>query len=198
MIITVWPFPSKKRMSVFTVHEPPAPATDRIDRAADVLFLKDSFSWSALIFGPLWLLVNRLWLATLGYVAAAVALYLVLDLLGAAETLYGLFVFAFNIVLGFEAHWLKAARLEADGWSTLGAVSGQGIDDCERRFFEGWLPTQAMPRPGRNAAASPSPLQLSPESVSAPQQEASAKAEAAPAGEEKKRRFSLFSRKRKS
>lgn len=146
MIITVWPFPTHKRMSVFTVHQPPAPPVDRIDRAESMVFLKDGFTWSAFLLGPLWLLANRLWLATAGYFAVAAFGYLLLDAAGVEEALFGPFLLALNAIVGFEAHWMMSAKLETKGWNTLGSVTGQSLADCERRFFEGWLPAQPLLR----------------------------------------------------
>ncbi len=152
MIITVWPFPTQKRMTVFTVHEQPVPPLDRIDRAEAVVFLKDGFTWSAFLFGPIWLLANRLWLAALGYVVVTVLGYILLDVMGAAETLFGIFLIAVNMIVGFEAHWLKSAKLDATGWTLLGSVTGRGRTECERRFFERWLPTQPMLRADATSA----------------------------------------------
>ena len=57
-------------MLTFTVHEPPNPPADRVDRAEGLVFIKDGFSWFAALFAPLWLLVHRLWWPLLGYVLA--------------------------------------------------------------------------------------------------------------------------------
>ena len=45
-------------MLTFTVHEPPNPPADRIDRAESLVFIKDGFSWIAALFAPLWLLAT--------------------------------------------------------------------------------------------------------------------------------------------
>jgi hypothetical protein len=34
--------------------------------------------------------------------------------------------------------------LEQTGWQTLGVVTGKSIAECERRFFESWLPAQPI------------------------------------------------------
>ena len=158
MIVTVWPFPTHKRMTVYTVHEQPEPAVDRIDRADELVFLKDGFTWSAFLLGPIWLLANKLWLATLGYVVVAALAYLLFDAFGAVDTLFSAFVLALNMIVGFEAHWFKSAKFEATGWNSLGSVTGRGLTDCERRFFERWLPSQSM-LSGSARADSPSALQ---------------------------------------
>ena len=47
-------------MLTFTVHEPPSPPPDRLERAESLVFVKDGFSWTAALFGPVWLLVHQL------------------------------------------------------------------------------------------------------------------------------------------
>jgi hypothetical protein len=181
MIVTIWPFPTHKHMTVFTVHEPPHPPLDRIDRAEKMVFLKDGFVWSAFLFGPLWLLANRLWLATLAYLGASGGGYLLLEAMGIADALFGPLVLALNVIVGFEAHWLNSIKLEAKGWSTLGSVSGKNLTDCERRFFAGWLPKQPLVPPVA-PAASPS----------------TTTATVVPADKLKRRRFTFFRRPREA
>jgi len=161
MIVTILPFPNQKRMIIFTVHEPPAPPIDRLDRAEAMVFLKDGFTWGAFLFGPIWLAANRLWLSAVGYIVLAVFGYVLLERAGAAESLFGLFILALNAVVGFEAHWLKSSKLEASGWNALGSVTGRSLAECERRFFENWLPTQSLrhraPEPAAPAAPEATP-----------------------------------------
>ena len=42
-----------------------------------------------------------------------------------------------------SARW----ALERRGWRTLGSVSGKTAAECERRFFEAWLPGQPIIAP---------------------------------------------------
>ncbi|HRY06393.1 MAG TPA: DUF2628 domain-containing protein [Hyphomicrobiaceae bacterium] len=157
MIVTILPFPNQKRMIIFTVHEPPAPPIDRLDRAETMVFLKDGFTWSAFLLGPIWLVANRFWVSAVGYIALAVFGYVLLESAGAAEPLFGLFILALNAVVGFEAHWLKSSKLESKGWNVLGSVTGRSLAECERRFFENWLPTQALRRRDTEPAAPAAP-----------------------------------------
>ena len=53
-------------MAVFTVHIPPSVAGEA-PPAEKIMFLREGFSWSAAMLGPLWLLWNRAFLATLGW-----------------------------------------------------------------------------------------------------------------------------------
>jgi Protein of unknown function (DUF2628) len=143
-------------MLTFTVHEPPNPPADRIERADKLVFIKDGFSWMAALFAPLWLLVHRLWWALLGYVLAVAVLHLLAHLGGLSESSTGLMTFALNLLVGFEADTLRRWALDRKGWHMLGSVSGRTVDECERRFFDGWLPSQPiLRRSGNDDAGSP-------------------------------------------
>lgn len=126
-------------MKFFTVHEPPDAAADRIDRAESLAFIRDGFNSQAFVFGPLWLIANRLWLAVLGYIAIAAALSTVVLGFGLDPRWLSLLYSALNLIVGFEAASLRRWGLERRGWQMLGTVSGRTLDECERRFLEGWL-----------------------------------------------------------
>jgi|RhiMetdeSRZDD1v2_1073273.scaffolds.fasta_scaffold252548_3 uncharacterized protein DUF2628 len=140
----------------FTVHEPPNPPADRIERADKLTFVKDGFSWMAALLAPLWMLVHRLWWALLGYILAVAALRLAQKYGGLTESTVGLVMFALNLLIGFEADTLRRWALDRKGWLMLGAVSGRNRDECERRFFDGWLPAQPILRPTGEDKPSPS------------------------------------------
>lgn len=126
-------------MAVYTVHEPPVPAADRIDRAESLEFIREGFSWGAALVPPVWLISQGAWMAASLYLAAAVALCWGLTSLGAHPDWIALSLLAFNVLVGFEAPALQRWALELEGWTELGSVSGRTREDCERRFFDLWL-----------------------------------------------------------
>jgi hypothetical protein len=140
-------------MLTYTVHEPPDPPADRIDRAESLVFVKDGFAWLALLFAPLWLIAHRLWWALAGYVLLAVALQLAARAAPLDPGWAGLAGFAVNLLLAFEADTLRRWSLERRGWRSIGTVTGRTTAECERRFFEAWLPGQPILATG---AAAPS------------------------------------------
>jgi hypothetical protein len=140
-------------MLTFTVHEPPNPPADRVDRAESLVFVKDGFSWLAALFAPLWLLAHRLWWPLLAFMLLAGGLQLVKQTMGVDQRWVGLAMLAVNLLIGFEADSLRRWSLERRGWRMLGSVSGKTAADCERRFFETWLPSQPIIAP--RAAAGP-------------------------------------------
>lgn len=135
-------------MLTFTVHEPPSPPADRLDRAESLVFVKDGFSWLAALFAPIWLIVHRLWWPLLGYVVLNGPIELV-RWSGAVHpgwaTLAGV---ALHLLIGFEADTLRRWSLDRKGWRLVGSVSGRNTAECERRFFEQWLPAQPLIAPG--------------------------------------------------
>lgn len=126
-------------MKTYTVHEPPNAPANRVDRAENMVFVKDGFSWSALIFGPLWLLAKRLWLPLILYVVLVTLVSLALESAGVAEKFIGWAVMAFHVLLGLEGSTIQRWSLDRAGWRIVGSVNGRNGDECERRFFDAWL-----------------------------------------------------------
>ena len=141
-------------MLTFTVHEPPNPPVDRVDRAESLVFVKDGFSWLAALLAPIWLMAHRLWWPLLGFVVAVGALEAIKRTAGVDQRWLGLAVLALNLMIGFEADTLRRWALERRSWRTLGSVSGKTAAECERRFFETWLPSQPIIAPRAQPPAS--------------------------------------------
>jgi hypothetical protein len=109
-----------------------------------LVFVRDGFSWSAALFAPLWMLAHRLWLPLLGYVVAAALIELVRESGVVASGWTTIAAIALNLLVGFEADTLRRWSLGRRGWAMLGSVSGRNREDCERRFFDMWLPSQPV------------------------------------------------------
>lgn len=129
-------------MAVWTVFEPDeakdGAAPTLAQWAERVVFVREKFSWSSILFAPLVLLRHRLWLALLAYIVLqgliAFALTSV-DLSGSAALLF----FLPNLLVAFELSDLRRAKLAWRGYDELGAVVAPNAEAAERRFFEGWL-----------------------------------------------------------
>ncbi len=125
----------------FTVHERPDPAAARDDRAGELLFVKDGFSLFAALLPPIWMLANRLWLVLAGYIAIVLVLVIVFGLLGIPDFWLSYASLALNLLVGFEADSLIRWTLDRRAWRQIANVTGATNEECERRFFENWLPT---------------------------------------------------------
>src|SRR5690242_9638738 len=124
----------RRSVKTYLVFEPQADGRTP-EEAERVVFLLEKFSWPALIFGPLWLLWNRLWLAfafwlaAVGLIAAAIA---ALHLATFAATLA---LSVPSLILAFEATLLRQQKLLAGGFREAGVVLAEDIESAERRFF---------------------------------------------------------------
>lgn len=126
-------------MIVYTIHEPPNPPVDRLDRAAEFTFVRDGFSLLAALLGPVWMLVHGLWLVLFGYLVVATAIGAI-AIAGVGAGWAMVLVVALNVIVGFEWSSLRRWTLERRGWRSVGTVTGRNAAECERRFFESWLP----------------------------------------------------------
>ena len=131
-------------MATFTVHEPHTPQPDRVDRADELRFVKDGFSWITAVCPPLGFAMRGLWTAALAYTVFVAAIAAGLMALHVSTDVVTFLVLALNIYLGFEASTLERWSLDNDGWRMIGTVNGRNIAECERRFFESWLPSQPV------------------------------------------------------
>lgn len=145
----------KTTMSVYTVHEAPARA-DASPAAERFIFVRDSFSWWAFLFAPLWMLRHRMWLILLGYVVIGGGIETALAILGASRAAMFVMGLLISLLVGLEASTLRRLALRRRGWSNVGVISGDDLEDAERRFFDAWL-RATRPRPNGSNAAAPSP-----------------------------------------
>jgi hypothetical protein len=130
-------------VAVYTVH---APDESKLQKTGDLgayterfVFVPERFSLLAMLFALPWLLVHRLWLASLGFVAIVVALNLIGAALGLNQQALGFFSLALSVIVGFEAHNLRRLSLERSGYSLAGVVSAPNRQEAEHKFFSEWL-----------------------------------------------------------
>jgi Protein of unknown function (DUF2628) len=137
-------------MSIYTVHQPPLGAG-----AAEpyrFVFVRDGFSWWAFLVTPLWMLRHRLWLALAVYLLVSAALDVGLRALGASVFTLVLAGLLISLLAGLEAGTLRRSKLARRHWRNIGVVTGDDVEDAERRFFDVWI-RQA---PARRPASPPS------------------------------------------
>jgi hypothetical protein len=173
-------------MATFAVFEPPlkkqsAANVDVLARAERFKFVRDGFSWLAFIFGPVWMLCNRLWLAFVCYCVAIFAITAAAMWFGLAEGAVTLASLVLALLVGFEATTLRRRKLMFWRWQDAGIVVERNREAAERRFFDRWVvsaPTQIADTPAANMPAA-SNLVVMP-TVAAPTPSATPQAPAEP------------------
>jgi Protein of unknown function (DUF2628) len=150
-------------MAVYTVHEPPLRAGARpAPEPERFVFVRDGFSFWALLLGPLWMLRHRMWLVLLLYVGLTVAVSLVLHLQASAAirvVVWGLIA----LLLGFEAATLRRFTLGRRRYRNIGIVVGDDRELAERRFFDAWIRKEIhkdRPEPAGSGAPALTPLRM--------------------------------------
>lgn len=124
-------------MTSFVVMAPPdfeslAGTPEQTDRIA---FVPDKFSVLAVIFSIPWMLVHRMWLVLLGYLALTLVIeVLALSLGGVAM---GVAASTVAVLFGFEAQALRRWSLSRKGWRVLSVIEAAHPEDAEIRFFHG-------------------------------------------------------------
>jgi hypothetical protein len=118
----------------------PPKAKGSEDLAMKMVFLRDGFSLLALLYPAIWLLLKRMWVVLICYLLITFSLVLA----GSAVSGQTAFLMALMVsfIIGFEGRALHRWALERRGWRTVGSVTGRTADECERRFFDLWLPAQ--------------------------------------------------------
>jgi hypothetical protein len=133
-------------MIVYTVQEPGRPAQSIEERADGAVFIKEGFTWWGFLLGPFWLLFNGLWLEFIAALILSGLMGAGLMEAGLKEQAAGIVNLFFMLLIGFEGNGLRRWRLERKGYTFLTSVAGNSLEDCERRFFDAWLPTIATTR----------------------------------------------------
>jgi hypothetical protein len=153
-------------MAVYTVHEPLPRQGDMRAHAMGFVFVRDAFSWAAFLFGPLWMLRHRMWLALAIYLVVAFVLALAVDLVGASAGLTVLVGLLLALFLGMEAASLRRWALDRRGWAARGVVVGEDVEAAERRYFGARMvrdqPPAATTKPDGTA---PMPASAAPEVI---------------------------------
>ena len=94
-------------MAIYTVYEPPPKQYESAPDPERFVFVRDGFSLPAFLFGPLWMLGHRMWLALVCYVVVMGALQIGLHQLEVPGEIASLVGFLFALLIGFEAGTLR-------------------------------------------------------------------------------------------
>jgi Protein of unknown function (DUF2628) len=134
-------------MPVFTVHAP----VDAVRRADSdrFVFVRDGFHFWAFLFGPLWFVWHRLWLALVAYLVIIAGVAGLMVGLRTGADAQGIVVLIVALLTGYEAANARRWTLSRGWWRELGVVVADDAESAERRFFAQWT--------GEHMTAAPSP-----------------------------------------
>ncbi|WP_181409763.1 DUF2628 domain-containing protein [Martelella alba] len=122
-------------MASFLVLLPPGQGAEKAPEKT--VFLRDGFSFWALVFGPFWLLFQRVWLAGVITLIVSVLLGIAGDM-GGFDIASGLFSVALNIFIALEARGFKAHAMEKRGFRLDAVIVADDLDEAEELYFAGF------------------------------------------------------------
>jgi hypothetical protein len=126
-------------MPTYTVHAPQSVlATDASRATEQFVFVRDGFYFWAFVLTPLWLLLHRLWLALLIYIAGYGVLSIGLALARASSNVQFVAALLIALLMGFEASSIWRWTLNRRGMATVGFVVAENAETAEHRFFAEW------------------------------------------------------------
>jgi hypothetical protein len=125
-------------MAVYTAHEPPLQRDGKPTAPERFVFVRDGFSFWAFLFGPLWMLRHRMWLAFFCFVAVVVLMEYGLRRLGLSGDVIVIVGLLLALLIGFESGTLRRFTLARRKWANVGVIVGDDLESAERRFFDAW------------------------------------------------------------
>ncbi len=108
-------------MTTYTAHI-------RADRK--LVLVKEAFAWGAFLFGPLWLLAHRAW------IAAIVSLVVFALPFAVRPPLRGMLIFALMLLMGLIGRDLVRWSLGRRGFALAHVVAGRNADDAYLRLLD--------------------------------------------------------------
>lgn len=123
-------------MLTYTAHRKADPLM--LDQMADgkgVVFIKDGFSWLALIIPFFWMLWHRLWLPLAGYLIAVALVGVAGYLLSLPDGLTGSIGLLANLFVGLEGNNFRRRALAKRGYEEVADIVAESGDEASYRFF---------------------------------------------------------------
>lgn len=137
-------------MRVYTVHVPPFP-----HRESDPVLIKEGFCWPAFLFGPLWMLIHRLWLAFAVLVVITLILGVAADAFGLGQVPQAIVLLAIAVLVGAHGNDMRRHALVRRGYRDGGVVAARNYDEALTRYIDADPPIRAVNQTRARATSVP-------------------------------------------
>lgn len=126
-------------MASYRVFEFPDALPTKKAASEDVCFVRDGFSFTALVFPSIWLLWHRLWMSFAFFVLLMASFIFIADTI---SPVLGVFLNALvGFYFSFEGTNLKAVKLKNAGWHEVDVIVASDEEEAEVRYFSNRLRT---------------------------------------------------------
>lgn len=119
-------------MRIYSVHI----RRDGLDPDADIVLVKEGFSWPAALFMPLWALWRGLWFVAVGMILIIAAIMAVSAFNGFGETASSWLFLGASVISGYIANDLVRGSLERRDFGLCDIVAASNSDSAAFRFFD--------------------------------------------------------------
>jgi hypothetical protein len=106
-----------------------------LDPDQDVAVLKEGFSWPAFFFTIIWAFWCRLWMATIIFILAQVALYLFFNIIQLNQLSQGIVFIGLAVMFGYLANEIHQLKLSKEGFELFAIVKGKNKDQALDQFL---------------------------------------------------------------
>ena len=125
-------------MRSYTVHRRRRTLGNPNAEADATVFVREGFSWLALLSPMLWALYHRLWLVLLGFVVVVLVVNLVITAAGFPNVVNTIVSVAIHVLFAAEAQDFRRWTLTRRGYDVTSVVVAKNRDEAETRYFRGW------------------------------------------------------------
>lgn len=105
----------------------------------NIILVKEGFCWPAFLFTIPWAVWQRLWLVAAGLLGISTITIVVLDWLGADQTVILISYFGIAILFGYHANDFRRNKLEQVGYLERAVVFGTTADAALWRYLTAWI-----------------------------------------------------------
>jgi hypothetical protein len=118
-------------MRVYTVHLPPLS-----NRDSDPVLIREGFNWAAFLFGPLWALADRLWIATFGMAVSVILVSALMDVLDLGLIVQAILSLVVAILFGAHGNDWHRRGLARRGFRETGVVAARNYEEALARYLD--------------------------------------------------------------
>jgi len=127
-------------MRIYTLHQP----SKNRDAVAEVVPIKEGFSWPGFFFSVIWALWHRLWFWAIGFAVASIVLGLILKSLGGNEFVQSTASLALALIIGWTANDLRRRKLAKQGFEERAVMVANNKETAIVRFLTAQPAAPAM------------------------------------------------------
>ncbi len=141
-------------MRIYSIFEP-ASGPARPDDPRSVIFLKEGFSWPALLVPLLWLLYHRMWMLAAAYIGVSLLVSLPGYWLGPQGVAAALIGLGSGLIMACEANGLRRWHLSRNGYRQVATIAAPDLPEAELRYFSARPAAAPAPAPAASMRLMP-------------------------------------------